>query len=200
MIKNNKWFTLIELLVSMTIFSIIMISVFFVFFLASDLNNKTDISRSMQENVKNIVETIAEDVRKNWVLWIQTNNIWDNCGFSINDKFKKWTKLCTNLSNTYYLAKYDWINWIRIFNYTECDWYWESCVLVKNDWDSITPLSNSWVEFKDLYFRLSWDLKNPLLNVSFVLRPSFKKWVKINLIKDNTLNIQTTVAWRLYDY
>jgi hypothetical protein len=42
-----------------------MVSVFTVFFLTSDLNNKTDVSRSMQENVKNIVENISEDVRKN---------------------------------------------------------------------------------------------------------------------------------------
>jgi hypothetical protein len=41
-----------------------MISVFMIFALSADLNNKTDISRAMQENVKNIVETIAEDVRK----------------------------------------------------------------------------------------------------------------------------------------
>jgi hypothetical protein len=42
-----------------------MVSVFVIFQLSADLNNKTDISRSMQENIKNIVETIAEDVRKN---------------------------------------------------------------------------------------------------------------------------------------
>jgi hypothetical protein len=41
-----------------------MISVFMIFAFSADLNNKADISRSMQENIKNIVETIAEDVRK----------------------------------------------------------------------------------------------------------------------------------------
>jgi hypothetical protein len=40
-----------------------MLSVFSVFFLASELNNKIDISRSLQENVKNIVEVVAEDIR-----------------------------------------------------------------------------------------------------------------------------------------
>jgi prepilin-type N-terminal cleavage/methylation domain-containing protein len=61
---SNKGFTLIELVVSVTILSIIMLSVFSVFFLASDLNNKIDISRALQENVKNIVEVVAEDIRE----------------------------------------------------------------------------------------------------------------------------------------
>jgi len=42
-----------------------MVSIFTVFQIIADMNNKIDISRSMQENIKNIVETIAEDVRKN---------------------------------------------------------------------------------------------------------------------------------------
>lgn len=65
---SQKAFTLIELLVSISILSIIMVSVFTIFFLSSDINNKTDISRSMQENVKHIVETLAEDLRKNTIL------------------------------------------------------------------------------------------------------------------------------------
>ena len=56
--KNSKtWFTLIELLVSISILSIVMISIFTIFQLASEANNRTDISRAMQENIKNMVET-----------------------------------------------------------------------------------------------------------------------------------------------
>ena len=70
--KEDKWlykkaFTLIEVIVSITILSMILVSVFAVFFLASDLSNKADVNRLMQEKIKNIVETISEDVRKNWI-------------------------------------------------------------------------------------------------------------------------------------
>lgn len=198
---NNKGFTLIELVVSVTILSIIMLWVFSVFFLASDLNNKIDISRSMQENVKNIVETVADDIKSRWVSWVELNQIWDTCKFpDTTEKFRKWTKICTLLWNTYYLAKENWWSWIRVFDYsTECALPWSACTLVKNDWTSITPLSNSWVEFKNLYFTLSRNSKLPLVNINFLLQPSAKKWIKLKLIQDNKINVQTTISWRLYD-
>lgn len=199
---NNKWFTLIELLVSIAILSIIMISVFAVFFLSSDLNNKTDISRSMQENTKHIVETIAEDVRKNWIIWVQTSKIWDNCEFSSVQKHKKWTKICIWNWTMYYIAKKDWNIWSRVFDYqNDCLKDGENCTLVKNDWSNIFPLSNSWVEFEDLYFTVSWNKDLPLVNINFVLKPSLFKWVKPSLVKENKINFQTTVSWRLFkDY
>jgi len=61
------------MLVAMTLLGIIMISVFTIFFLSNDINNKTDISRAMQENVKHIVETIAEDIRSNSGISIDTS-------------------------------------------------------------------------------------------------------------------------------
>jgi prepilin-type N-terminal cleavage/methylation domain-containing protein len=63
--KKNTAFTLVEVIVAITILSIIMISVLVVFISGSDVSAKIDIQRGMQENIKNIVETIAEDVRKN---------------------------------------------------------------------------------------------------------------------------------------
>jgi prepilin-type N-terminal cleavage/methylation domain-containing protein len=66
--KNTLFaFTLVEVIVSMTILSIIMVSVMVVFISGSNTANKIDIQRGMQENVKNIVESIAEDIRKNGI-------------------------------------------------------------------------------------------------------------------------------------
>ncbi|MGB2110726.1 MAG: PilW family protein [Patescibacteria group bacterium] len=64
--KQNfkKAFTVIEVLVAVTILSIIMISVMQIYISSSDISLKTDINRSMQENIKNAIETIAEDIRK----------------------------------------------------------------------------------------------------------------------------------------
>jgi GTPase SAR1 family protein len=41
-----------------------MVSVIFIFINSSELSAKIDINRALQENSKNIIETIAEDLRK----------------------------------------------------------------------------------------------------------------------------------------
>jgi Tfp pilus assembly protein PilW len=56
---------LIEILVSITIFSIILVSVFQIYITATDINAKTDITRAVQQNIKSSIEKIAEDIRKN---------------------------------------------------------------------------------------------------------------------------------------
>jgi hypothetical protein len=42
-----------------------MVSVMMIFINSTDISAKSEINRVMQENIKNVVETIAEDVRKN---------------------------------------------------------------------------------------------------------------------------------------
>jgi prepilin-type N-terminal cleavage/methylation domain-containing protein len=64
--KRNA-FTLIETIVSITILSIIMVSVLFIFVSSTDMSYKIDINRAMQENIKNIDEQLSEDIRKNGV-------------------------------------------------------------------------------------------------------------------------------------
>jgi type II secretory pathway pseudopilin PulG len=63
--KNKKAFTLIEIIIAITIFMIVMVSVIQIFLISSQLTNKVDINRQVQENIKNLTETIAEDIRKN---------------------------------------------------------------------------------------------------------------------------------------
>ena len=62
-IQKPVGFTLIELIVAITLFSIVMVSVFSIFIFASDLSGRIEINRLMQENTKNVVETITEDIR-----------------------------------------------------------------------------------------------------------------------------------------
>ncbi len=193
---NKSWFTLIEVIVSVSILSIIMVSVFVIFQLSADLNNKTDISRSMQENIKNIVESIAEDIRKNGISWVNSDIISWDCNLPLNNTYNSWTKLCV-WNNSYYLAKKVWENWNRISNYSECDKITQ-CFLVKNNWVVITQLSNSWVDFNNLSFYISnsW-IKKVVLN--FEMQPSNTKWIKPNLISDNKIIFQTTLSERLYN-
>ncbi len=195
---NKSWFTLIEVLVSVSILSVIMVSIFAIFQLASDLNNKTDVSRSMQENIKNIVELIAEDVRKNWINWVNSNIIIWDCSFSDSDIYTVWTKLCV-WGNSYYIAKDVWWVWNRVWDYSECDWKTQ-CFLVRNDGTSVTQLSNSWVDFKDLSFSVSKDWMRKV-TINFIIEPSMLKWIKQNLVKENKIVFQTTISGRLYsDY
>jgi type II secretory pathway pseudopilin PulG len=67
MLKKNKVlaFTLIEVVVSITIFSMVIISVIWIYITSSDILVKSDINRKMQENLKNVTNQISEDIRKN---------------------------------------------------------------------------------------------------------------------------------------
>lgn len=199
--KNSKtWFTLIELLVSISILSIVMISIFTIFQLASEANNRTDISRAMQENIKNIVETIAEDVRTKSISWLNSQINW-SCDLSWWS-YLTWSKLCI-WGNNYYLARFNNTTWVynRIIDFSDCDIWKESCVLVKKDVNGdINPLSNSWVEFRNINFSVvNLENKEKKLILNFVMQPSTKKWIKMWLIKDNKIIFQTTFSQRLYN-
>ncbi len=194
--KNITWFTLIELIVSVSILSIIMISVFMIFALSSDLNNKTDISRAMQENIKNIVETIAEDVRKQGKnLKISSSNWLWQCE-DPQKVYLSGTTLCVG-SHSYYLAKQEANEWIKVTDYQTCDTETQ-CFLVKNTGSSVTQLSNSWVSFKNLVFYVARDGVNKV-TLHFEIQPSTKKWIKPELIQENRMVIQTTLSERLYN-
>lgn len=162
-----------------------MISVFTIFFLSNDINNKTDISRAMQENVKHIVETISEDIRSN-SMWISVDSFWAWSGCAGTSS--KWNKLC--VWGEYYLQK----EWSRVIDISECQEKNTSCILVK-DWK---PLSNSWVEFENLEFTLFADTNPQKIQVNFTIRPSFQKWIKPTLIEENTFHFQTTLSKRIY--
>jgi len=79
-IQKKAAFTLIELIVSMTIFTIIMVSVMSIFIFSSQLSGKIEINRVLQENIKNVVETIAEDVRKNRLVGV-SDTLLGTCSF-----------------------------------------------------------------------------------------------------------------------
>lgn len=197
MISNNKWFTLIELIVSITILSLIMISVFTIFQLSNQLSNKTDISRAMQENIKNIVENISQDIRNNQISWVNSDfTTWD-CWFW-EWIYSSWTKLCV-WNNSYYLAQNKSQSRIRVKDFSDCVYFKQQCVLVKNDWNKIQPLSNSWVDFRKLSFYTTKNWVKKVI-ISFDLSPSNKKWLNQNLVKSNELFFQTTIAERLYKY
>lgn len=164
-----------------------MVSVFTIFFLSNDINNKTDISRSMQENVKHIMESITEDVRVSSGISVDSVWLWNGCSWSNPTG----NKLCAG--SNYYLATYTGNSYMEQTDINICKDKKNACILMKN-WQ---PLSNSWVEFENLEFTL-FDGNPQKVMVKMTLRPSSKKWVKPALIQENTLHIQTTLSKRTY--
>lgn len=202
--KHNKenWFTLIELVISIAIMSIIIVSVMDIFILSNDISYKADINRNMQKNIKNVVETIAEDLRKNWASsWTLNAWVWDgiwNCNLPTTwTKYLKWEKLCTNSLNKYYLAIETAGTYQIVDDETKCLSLNNVCRIVVSDSTGLTPqpLSNDSVTFTNLAFYIT-DNDPTKITISFIARPSAKKWVKAKLIKDNIINFQTTITER----
>ena len=196
---HYKAFTLVEVLVSITIFSIMTISIIWIYVISTDITLKSDINRMMQENIKTSIETIAEDIRKNWVFWVW-NDIPDNdCDTWWENYwvFKRWNKLCTK-DNSYYLAYFDeTINdWSRTTT-DNCDDIKSHCRIYKkwSDWKD-WPITNSFVSLKYLDFYYSNDYWVSKVTINLTMRPSIGKWIKPNLIIDNTINFQTTISNR----
>ncbi len=190
-IKSFKAFTLIEIVVASTIFSIMMISVIFIFVNSSEISAKTDINRSMQENIKNVIETIAEDIRNNWIrkcdTWIVEWCVDFNQKISNSNELWVW-------DNHYYIAKKDDISWsfIKVTSSdTICTLLPKQCFIVKN-WEM---LSNSSVKIDYINFAVFNDYI-PKVSVNLIMKPMIKKWVKIELIKNNELNYQTVISER----
>lgn len=192
-IFNKIAFTLIEVTVSIVIFSIMFISIIWIYIIGSDINTKSDINRLMQENLKNVISNISEDVRKNWILWI-SSSVSDDCNFELlNNNYKNWDKLCINNWNMYYLAKKNLWIYTRVSS-SQCSWIEDNCVIAI--WPN-SPITNSYVSVKDLKFYISKDYV-PKVTINIVLQPSIWKWVKYNLIKENKLIFQTTVSERQF--
>lgn len=184
-ISNNKAFTLVEIIVAVTIMSIVMVSVMFIFVNSSQLSMKIDINRVLQENSKNIIETISEDLRKNDLkvcsTWITKWCIGDD-NISVSNELWIW-------ENHYYIAKKNVTLWdyIKVDSNGECNK--KQCFLLKN-WEI---LSNSLVTINNLEFSIFKE-HTPKVQINIYMKPMAWKWVNSNLIKNSELNLQTTLS------
>jgi len=181
---SKQAFTLIEILISMTIFSMIMISVMMIYITASDISKKYDINREMRNNIKSVVEDIAEEVRKNDIEWVKSDYTW-NYSF-INKKgsrLKVWeieyrikksepTFDCSDIKNICTIYKYK--NWVEIW-----------------------PLSNSKVSFTNLEFAVSWENEIPKVTLIFTARAAIRAWIRGKLAEKTRLVFQTTISERV---
>ena len=138
--------------------------------------------------MKNLIEIISDDIRKNWIIWVA----WaypEDCNFNVNlwNFYKKWDKLCTWL-NQYYLVNNS-ISLVRA-SPSDCLVPSSSCVLYKH---GEGPVTNSLVSVRELSFYVSND-GLPKVTLNITLQPSFAKWVKSSLIKESKMVFQTTIS------
>ena len=202
--EGLRAFTLVEILISMTIFSIIMISVMMIYVTATDISKKYDINREMRNNIKSVVEDIAEEVRKNDILWVKSDYIW-----IYNFSNWSWSRLKVKNWPEYRLVKYNKISLEEYEDLTATEKEWLSpldncldikdmCRIVKFDnlGVEIWPLSNSKVSFTNLSFNVSWSWAIPKVTLNFTARASIREWVRAELAKKTKIIFQTTISER----
>lgn len=187
-LNNIYGFTLIEIIVSITILSMILISVFSIYISSTDINLKTDITRTLQQNIKSSIEYIAEDVRKNWYDCVKSTYL-DPCNLPSENITQSWSTLII-WSNSYYLAKKSVSGYLSVGK-DQCDDISEKCTLVLNG----NPIMNSWVDVKNIEFLVS-NTKIKKVTILMTLQPAIWKWIKPDLIKNNRFHFQTTISER----
>jgi len=200
--NNKKAFTLVEIIVAITMFSIIIISMVNIYTSIIWLTTKVDVTRAMQENIKNIVEHISSDIHKNWIAWVSKQSWINDCNRYLNSSwYRKWDKLCTwTWSN--YTEYFVWLLWTNSRVDPDhlnsiCSEIKNTCVLFKKkDWWDPVRLSNSMVSLKNFKVYISNEVM-PKATFSIILRPSSKNWVTPNLIKNSSLIFETTISEKI---
>lgn len=79
---SQKGFTLTEIIVAITLLSFVMLSVFQIYSSIVTLSKRLNVTRLLQENARNIVESIARDVREGWIAsecYVSSSNVPAGC-------------------------------------------------------------------------------------------------------------------------
>lgn len=200
LIVKNPAFTLIEIMVAMTIFSIIMVSVLSIFLFSSQMSTRVELNRTMQENIKNVIEDISENIRRYWLSWVLADWAIDSCN-NWSGSLLIWTKLCLNwgIEYTIWYADGDPIEWKRQTSISDCqDITKPNCHILKRDspLEAYYPLSNSFSHFKNISFEIT-NQEIPKLNMNMSVRPSVQKWLSSDIAENGVTHIQTTLSHRL---
>lgn len=186
---NKSWFTLIEMVVSITILSIIMLSIFVIYKNIVYANKKLELDRIIQENSRNIMESLATEIREKWINYnyysLLTEKLdynWDwNTILSINNSWEYCMQKQKNSCSK------------------ECYKDSKNCYLWKMDSD--IRLSDENVSIKNLKFYISWDSANQKewkVTIVFDLWIAAGKWLNSEIIKNSSIHLQTTIGAKFY--
>jgi len=218
---QKQGFTLIEIIIAVTILSFIMVSVFGIYSNIIALNKRLAVSRSLQENARNITEIIAKDIRENGIAfgcynhtaasssdcpWVAGNTEYAGSGSRVlitkvapadcpgggSDCFVSYYLMHDNLASLPSMCQ---------ANDTDC-YLWRE--LPDGQRIRITDKS---VKLDNLKFFISGvDSKTFASNtdsegkvtLSFLLAPAAKQGLSTQIIESLTVPIQTTITEKLY--
>lgn len=193
--KNKKWFTLIEIIISIAILGIIMISILSVYISSINISKQSEFNRVLQENIKNSFSQLAEEIKKNGIMWVA--QVHDNCTNSlISNNFIRGEKFCSGTWNKFYL----WKKVADVYvgaTISDCQDIKQQCYLLKNG----EPLTNNLVSVKNVNFIISNTQEVDLpkkLTIELEIRPAIKKWLKSDVVMRNSLALQTTYSERIF--
>ena len=191
----HTWFTLIEVIVAVTVFSLIMISVMTIFYLASQMNTRIELQRHMQENIKNTLDIIAQDIRTWSIKWVRQFEA--SC-------------VITEGENSHILCLSQWVNtievwlgkkisensWNIIHNPSDCLDISSQCYILKRENNKEWyPLTNSMSHISHLDFTFG-NTKHPKVMIALGIRPALLKGLASNLLEAQEIKLQTTLSER----
>lgn len=193
---RQTWFTLIEVIVALTVFSLIMVSVMTIFYLASQMSTRVELNRHMQENVKNTLDIISEDIRTWNIDWVR-EFAWLTC--QTND-WESSHVLCISRSlnniEIWLWEKISDTSWNIINGSDYCSDIARQCHILKreNGWEWY-PLTNSMSHITRLDFTF-WNPGHPKIMINLGIRPALMQGMASNLLESQEIAIQTTLSER----
>jgi hypothetical protein len=152
----------------------------------------------MQENIKNVTQDIAENIRKSSLANVIHDNSWNSCSDASTGTG---TKLCldSGLEYTIWYFNESVSEWKKQNTIAECrDIIKPNCHIIKRDNSSedYYPLSNSFSHFENISFEITNE-EIPKLSLHMTIRPSAKKWLASEIVENSITHIQTTFSQRL---
>lgn len=211
----HAWFTLVELIVSIMIFGIMMISVMSIFLFSSQMSARVELNRVMQENIKNVIEDISENVRKSWIDGVRNFGDSSYKMLDIDDKLEpadiypatvNYPTGSTYLTgSTLFTAGSEYVLWtgtgafLPVSNLADCSDLQSLCRILKKDVSGgFYPLTNSFVSFENISFIIT-NSDVPRVIINMTARPAYNKGLLPTIVKNNTMHIQTTISERLIE-
>jgi len=191
---NSHWFTLIEMIVSVTILAIIMLSIFVIYRNIIFINKKLELDRIIQQNSRNIIESLATEIREKGIDYEYYSNLTEKLDYSGSGN----TILAIANSWEYCMQKQS--NSCSRDCYKNNRW----CFLWKLNTD--IQLSDEKVQVNNLRFFISdnksiWALdgkKEWKVTIVFDLSVTPTAWINSNMIKDSNIHVQTTISTKFY--
>lgn len=197
--KNTGGWTLIEVIVGIIIFSFFLTSIVGVIFLVVYMTQRNDISRAMQENVKNMIEILSEDIRLYGIRGISNSSYtsWWCEITTVASSFTGGTKLCI-WENQYYIAQKVADSFVRVDNMEVCKNQIEPCFFIrKNGRGDIDVLHNNIFHIQEMHFYL-FDSGTKRVVLQAVFQPRKSAGIPWKFIQGNTIHFQTTLSQYSY--